>query len=572
MSIILILFLVLDSSSAFIKNPFIKGSYRFQQNIVSNGIIPLYAKNMKPPVSNKKNTTDLEFIDNEINKLVENIQSLKKTKSEKLSNIKGLKLSNETYQYEKDYEHFSPGIRFLIQNKEENKQTTTVKSENFEIIKNSEYSFKDIGGYDNIKNELKQCSDLLVNFEKYKKFGVRTPKGLIFEGPPGNGKTLLAKCFSGEINSSFIAVSGSQFLEKYVGVGSSRIRELFTLAYENKPCIIFIDEIDAVGRKRSEESSSNVERDNTLNELLVALDGFKSTEGVFLIGATNRIDLLDDALTRPGRIDKSIYIGLPDKNTRNAIIDIHIQGKPRSSTVNKYILLEKTQGFSGAQIENFINEAMLYALRNNREEILLSDLDYVLNRILTGSQSTENIVSEDILYRISIHEMGHALVGMLSDHNKLIKVALNLWSPKSPGYTLFETSDEMSIYTKEKLMSHLMVLYGGRIAEEVFFNNSITTGASHDLEEARKLAEQMIMRYGMGKSSIYPYSSDKYKEAIDNEINSLLKLAYKKAKRIVINEKDTISDCANILMQDHTLSYDVILEEINKKKNKKVKE
>jgi cell division protease FtsH len=531
----------------------------------------LFCKGIKSPRLSKNKfseSNDLKFIDDEINKLVDNIHSLKKNKSKLLSNITGLKLSNESYTPENDDDDmpfsnsFPPGIRVIIKNKEKENEPT--KSENFEIIKNSAYSFKDIGGYETIKNELMQCADLLTNFDKYKKFNVRTPKGLIFEGPPGNGKTLLAKCFSGEINSSFIAVSGSQFLEKYVGVGSSRIRELFTLAYENKPCIIFIDEIDAVGRKRSDESSSNVERDNTLNELLVALDGFKSTEGVFLIGATNRIDLLDNALTRPGRIDKSIYIGLPNKLARSAIIDIHIKGKP-CNCIDKDTLLEMTQGFSGAQIENFINEAMLYALRNDREEILLSDLNHVVNRILTGSQSTENDISEDTLFRISIHEMGHAIVGMLTDHSKLIKVVLNLWSPKNPGYTLFETNDDMNIYTKETLMAHLMVLFGGRIAEEEFFDKSITTGASHDLEEARKLAENMVTRYGMGTSSIYPHSSDKYKEAVDDEVLEILELAYSNAKNIITKNKDLINDCAHILINKRILLHDEILDKINDK-------
>jgi cell division protease FtsH len=523
-------------------------------------------KAIKSPKNKFHESNDLKFLDDEINKLVDNIHSLKKNKSKLLSNIRGLKLSNESYTPENDDDDmpfsnfFPPGIRVLIKNKD--KENEPSKSENFEIIKNSTYSFKDIGGYETIKEELMQCADLLTNFEKYKKFNVRTPKGLIFQGPPGNGKTLLAKCFSGEINSSFIAVSGSQFLEKYVGVGSSRIRELFTLAYENKPCIIFIDEIDAVGRRRSDESSSNVERDNTLNELLVQLDGFKSTEGVFLIGATNRVDLLDPALTRPGRIDKSIYIGLPDKMTRNAIIDIHIKGKPCHS-IDKDTLLEMTQGFSGAQIENFLNEAMLFALRNDREEILLSDLNHVANRILTGYQSTENNITNDTLFRIAIHEMGHAIVGVFSDHSKLIKVVINLWSPKNPGYTLFETNDDMNIYTKETLMAHLMVLFGGRIAEEEFFDKSITTGASHDLEEATSLAKNMVIQYGMGTSPIYPYSSDKYKEAIDDEVLDMLEIAYSKAKSIITKNKDLIKDCAQILVNKRILLHDEIFDKIN---------
>jgi len=466
-----------------------------------------------------------------------------------------------------------PGIRVFIKkpsnrNSNSNPESDSdTKSENFEVLKNTSFKFSDVGGYDLIKSELMQCADLLTNYDKYAKYNVRTPKGLILEGPPGNGKTLLAKSFSGEINVGFIPVSGAQFQEKYVGVGASRIRELFQLAKENIPCVIFIDEIDALGRQRSGEGEShNTERDSTLNELLVSLDGFKSTNGIFVMGATNRIDLLDTALTRPGRIDKKIFVGNPDRKTREAIINIHIKGKPYENNINLDHLLELTNGFSGAQIENFLNEAMLYALRNNREMINLQDLEIIANRILVGWQSTENKLSEKMIYQIAVHEMGHALIGLFTNYKKLVKVTINLWSPKSLGFTLFEPDESDSILmTKEKLINELMVLLGGRVAEEIFFDNTISSGASQDLDIARKLVENMIIKLGMGRKVILPYASEKYKEQIDIEIEDLINTAYQKTKMLLLNAKELIHECSNLLVIEHELTPDVIRKKIRNK-------
>jgi cell division protease FtsH len=452
------------------------------------------------------------------------------------------------------------------ENKNERKDDFVTEN-GFEVIKTSNFTFKDIGGYEKIKDELMQVADILKNYTKYEKYNVRTPKGLILEGPPGNGKTLLAKCFSGELNSSFIAVSGSEFIEKYVGVGASRIRDLFKLAEKNKPCIIFIDEIDSVGRQRGNElTGTNSEKDQTLNQLLVNMDGYKSLSGIFIIGATNRIDLLDVALLRPGRIDKKIYIGNPDKKTRKDIIEIHIKGKPCENDIKIDDMVRITSGFSGAQIENILNEAMLYALRENREKICLHDLEFVNNRMIAGWQSTESQFSDDIIDRIVIHEMGHAIVGLLSkEHSKLSKVCINLSSPQSPGYTIFENEDEnINIYTKQQLLSHLEVLIAGRVAEEVFFGESVTTGAKKDLEQLLTLTKQMIIEYGMGTKPIYMHLSEYSKQEIDKEINDIIDNAHKNAYRIIKSNKKIIIECSALLKEKKILRCDEI-EEIRKK-------
>jgi len=559
------------------------------------------------------NKKDLKNIDNKINSYKNKMKKLLQDKNTLFKNISGLKThsDNDIEEYlekminrkaiddeddddtiddefddiddddeEIDYDNYNkkynkPKFRIIFQTKptgnnleSENNENTenTLKSENFEILKNTSFSFKDVGGYDLIKEELHQCADMLINYKKYAKFNVRTPKGLILEGPPGNGKTLLAKSFSGEINVGFIPVSGSQFQEKYVGVGSSRIRELFKLARDNIPCIIFIDELDALGRQRSSDTSPHPEHDSTLNELLVNLDGFNSNNGIFVIGATNRIDLLDNALIRPGRIDKKIYIGNPDKKTREFILNIHINNKPFDSSIKMDDLVEMTNGFSGAQIENLLNEAMLYALRKNREVMNREDLEIISNRILVGFQSTENKLSEEMLFQVAIHEMGHALMGIFTKYKKLVKVTINLWSPKSLGFTLFEPNETNSnLVTKEGLINELMVLLGGRVAEEIFFDKEISSGASHDLEQTRKIAENMIMNLGMGYKVILPSSSEKYKEIIDKEIDDLIVIAYQRTRNLLLNSETLLKECAELLVIEHELKPDIILKKIKNK-------
>jgi cell division protease FtsH len=438
------------------------------------------------------------------------------------------------------------------------------KSKNFELLFNTNFNFTNIGGYDLIKKELLQCGDILVNYTKYEKYNVRVPKGLILEGPPGNGKTILTKAFSGELDVGFIPVSGSQFQEMYVGVGASRVRELFKFASENKPCIIFIDEIDAIGRKRSTDiESSTSERDSTLNELLVSIDGFKESNGIFVICATNRIDLLDSALLRPGRIDKKIYVGNPDRKTRKDIIKIHLKGKPYDENISIDKLVDITNGFSGAEIENLLNEAMLYALRENRTKIIKSDIETITNRILTGWQITENKLSQEMIRQIAIHEIGHALVSIFTNYKKILKVTINLWSPKSLGFTMFDESPDTIISTKENLFKEIKVLLGGRIAEEIFYNDKISSGAVDDFHRVKNIIQKMVIDYGMGSNAFLPYNSDKYKEKLDLEIENIFNEAYKETKYLLLNSKKLIDECANLLIIENEITEEQILTKIN---------
>ena len=532
---------------------------------------------------NGNNDDKLRKIDEALNSEKMKMKQLLIEKNKIMYNITGLNLHNETFindyvnneniyddfdedgfNNEYDYEYKTrPKINIIIntgQNQNQNPNNGDTQSENFQLITNSTYNFNNIGGYESIKEELMQCADILVNYTKYAKYNVRIPKGIILEGPPGNGKTLMAKCFSGEINIGFIPVSGAQFQEKYVGVGSSRVRELFNLATENVPCIIFIDELDALGRKRSSDQNSNTEHDSTLNELLVNLDGFKSANGIFIIGATNRVDLLDSALIRPGRIDKKIYIGNPDKETRKDILKIHLVNKPIEHAITLDYLVELTNGFSGAQIENLLNEAMLYVLRQNRFQIEKTDINVIANRILVGFQSNKNQLSEDVIYQVAVHEMGHALIGLLTKHRKLVKITINLFSPKTLGFTLFEPASN-SIQTKEQLIQEIMVLLGGRIAEEIIFKTTnISSGASHDIQQVKTIAEQMIVHLGMGDKIVI---SDPAK--INAEIDNIISIAYERAKILLSNTEPLIKDSAKLLTIQHELTPEVITNLIKNK-------
>ena len=533
---------------------------------------------------NGNNDDKLRKIDEALNTEKIKMKQLLTEKNKIMQNITGLNLHNETFindyvnneniyddfdedgfnnEYDYEFKPRSNKINIIINTNpgpNPTKNEGDAQSENFQLIQNSNYTFNNIGGYTLIKEELMQCADILLNYTKYAKYNVRIPKGIILEGPPGNGKTLMAKCFSGEINIGFIPVSGAQFQEKFVGVGASRVRELFDLATKNVPCIIFIDELDALGRKRSSDQNSNTEHDSTLNELLVNLDGFKSANGIFIIGATNRVDLLDSALIRPGRIDKKIYIGNPDKETRKSILKIHLVNKPIESSITIDYLVELTNGFSGAQIENLLNEAMLYVLRENRYQIDKTDMNMIANRILVGFQSTKNELTNDVIYQVAVHEIGHALVGLFTKHRKLVKITINLFSPKTLGFTLFEPSST-NIQTKEQLINEIMVLLGGRIAEEIIFKNTnISSGASHDIQQVKTIAEQMIVHLGMGDKIII---SDPNK--INAEIDNIISIAYNRAKIILSNTEPLIKDAATLLTINHELTPEMITNLISNK-------
>lgn len=547
-------------------NYYISNIYKFNKYPLS---LPHYEKLIKSKSINIKNTNNFlqkknyplskNYYENFIKRL--NSKNITEQQNEMLDNG-GFNRDNTTIRIIIGKQFINPifdnddtdNENGFYENKR--KSSGNKKSDNFEVIVDFDTNFTAVGGYDSIKNELAQCIDLLKNYTKYSKFNVRVPKGLIFEGPPGNGKTFLAKALAGEAKTGFIAVSGSQFQEMYVGVGSARIRELFQLAQKNIPCIIFIDEIDALGRSRgSDKEMSSAERDSTLNELLVALDGFKTKAGVFIIGATNRADLLDPALLRPGRIDKRMYIGNPDAAARLAIIKIHSKGKPRKPDIIDEDLVEITNGFSAAKIENLLNEAMLNALRYNREQFSQEDIDVVYNKILVGWQPSDHIFTDEMLDKICVHEIGHAIVGLLArNHSKVKKVIINLSSPNAPGYTLFEKSNS-NIYNRDTLFEHLMILLGGRIAEELFYGHlGVSTGAISDFEEALNLANRMITYYGMGEKIIYPSNSEKYKELIDNEITKIIQEAYTYSSIIIENSKDFIYEASVLLKEKRMLT------------------
>ena len=365
---------------------------------------------------------------------------------------------------------------------------------NFAFTSTSGFNFTNIGGYDIVKQELIQIINVLLHPSNYSQYSVRVPRGVLLYGPPGTGKTLLAKCLAGQTEIPFLATSGTVFVEKYVGVGAARMRELFAFAKSNSPCIVFIDELDAIGRHRSGEAgAANVERDQTLNQLLIEMDGFHSQNDIVVIGATNRVDMLDEALRRSGRLDKSFYVGTPDANTRCEIIDIHRTGKPINASTNE--IAEMTPGLSGADIESLLNEACLRGIRKNTLPVDSDQLEYIIDQMTLGrTASTKATPSDDDLWRISVHELGHAFVSLKTRfHGKLKAIKIITQSATTAGVTIFQPS-EITMPTREYLDERIRVLFGGRIAEElVFGTDGVSVGATEDLQVVKQLAEQMVV-------------------------------------------------------------------------------
>jgi len=433
-------------------------------------------------------------------------------------------------------------------------------------------TFKDVAGADEAVEELHEIKEFLENPKKFQQLGARIPKGVLLFGPPGTGKTLLARAVAGEAGVPFFSISGSDFVEMFVGVGASRVRDLFAQAKENAPCIIFVDEIDAVGRHRGAGmGGGHDEREQTLNQLLVEMDGFEMKDNVILIAATNRPDILDPALLRPGRFDRQIVVDRPDRPGRKAILEVHTRGKPISKEIDLDALAAQTPGFTGADLANLVNEAALLAARYGKKVIETHELEEGIMRVLAGPEKKTRIISEKEKAITAYHEMGHALVGHFLEYTDPVHKISVVSRGQALGYTISLPTEDKFLTTKQELMDTLAMTLGGRAAEEVVFGE-ITTGAANDLEKATATAKQMIMRYGMseelgprtlGHDQSMPFLgrefqqqadySDEVARQIDDEIRRIIEDAHQRAVDLLADKRELLDTISKILMERETI-------------------
>jgi cell division protease FtsH len=436
-------------------------------------------------------------------------------------------------------------------------------------------TFKDVAGVDEAKEELKEIIEYLREPAKFQKLGGRIPKGVLLVGPPGTGKTLLARAVAGEANVPFFSISGSDFVEMFVGVGASRVRDLFEQGKKNAPCIIFIDEIDAVGRHRGAGlGGGHDEREQTLNQLLVEMDGFESNDGVILVAATNRPDVLDPALLRPGRFDRRVVVGLPDVRGREEILRVHVKKVPVSDDTNLNVLARGTPGFSGADLANMVNEAALSAARQNRKQVVMYDFEVAKDKVLMGAERKSMLLTDEEKRVTAYHEAGHALVSFRREHSDPIHKVTIIPRGMALGVTIFLPGDRHN-YTREYLEANLAIAYGGRVAEEIFLNQ-MSTGAGSDIESATDLARRMVCEYGMSRLGPLTFGkkeeqiflgreiaqhrdfSEETARQIDLEVRRLIDEAYQSAHNIVETHADAMHRIAAALLERETIDAEEV--------------
>jgi len=452
------------------------------------------------------------------------------------------------------------------------------------IDKDTGVTFNDVAGCDEAKEELKEVIDFLKTPQKYLELGGKIPKGILLVGPPGTGKTLLAKAVAGEAKVPFFAISGSAFVEMFVGVGASRVRDLFTQAQEKAPCIIFIDELDALGKARiaAPIGGGHEERENTLNQLLAEMDGFDTQKGVIIMAATNRPEILDIALLRPGRFDRQILVDRPDINGREEILKVHTKGVKLSEGIDLRILAARTPGFAGADLANVVNEAALLAARRNKKSVEMNDFEEAINRSIAGLEKKRKVMSKKEQEIIAYHESGHALVAeSVPNADKVHRISIIPRGISALGYTMQLPTEDRYLMTRSELLDRLAVLLGGRVAEETIFNE-ISTGAQNDLERATDIARSMVKEYGMSER-LGPMTFERERRAlfleiggmpksefseetakiIDEEVKKIITETYTRVKEIIVKKKDKLDILAKLLLEKEVIEGDELRKIIN---------